>query len=261
MRHLEQIFSIKGKTAFITGAGSGLGQHTAILFAKLGAQVVITDVNEQGLQETATAIEAASGQVLSLVMDVRRQESVKTCVAQAVEHFDHIDIVLNCAAVIYYEPFLATSQENWDQNYEVDLRGSWFVCREIAEHMMQRNIKGSMINLASSLCHRTQKDLTPYNAIKAGVAHMSRSMALELMEHGIRVNAVAPGFIATNMVKAFLETDDGKKAVTSVPMKRAADLSELEGLMVFLASNASSYMSGSLLMIDGGLAYNEILIP
>ncbi len=261
MDYYQTLFNVQDKVVFITGAGSGLGQHCAQLFAKLGATIIYADINTQGLQQTTNFINQHSCQSLALTLDVTSESAVKQAVSQIVAKYDHIDVLLNCAAIIDYLPFNEVTQEIWDRTYQVDLLGSWFCAKAVAQSMIEKNIAGSIINMASSLCHRTQKDLIPYNSIKAAVAHMTKSLGLELVSYNIRVNALAPGFMLTNMVEEFLKTDDGKKAVKTVPMQRAAKLQEIEGVILLLASQASSYMSGATIQIDGGLSFNHIEIP
>ncbi|HLD17041.1 MAG TPA: SDR family oxidoreductase [Coxiellaceae bacterium] len=261
MSYLDTLFSVANKTIFITGAGSGLAQHCAVLFAKLGSHVVFVDINQDGLNETEEQIKPYSSNYLKLKLDVTDEQAVQNAVAAAIKTFGQIDILLNCAAVIDYVPWNQVTENEWNRNYKVDLLGSWFTCKAVAESMIAKKIPGSIINIASSLCHRTQKDLIPYNTVKAAVAHMTRSLGLELTPYNIRVNALAPGFMKTKMVEEFLKTQNGEKAVKSVPFKRAANLTEIEGVILLLASNASSYMSGSVIRIDGGLSFNEIVIP
>lgn len=261
MSYIDDLFSVTDKSVVITGAGSGLGQHCTQLFSELGCDVAYLDINKTGLAETEKSINHFDNNQLQIHLDVTGEKEVQQAVAAAVKDFGKIDILINCAAIIDYSPMMQVTKDIWDKTYQVDLLGSWFMCKAVAKSMIDNNIEGSIINMSSSLFHRTQKDLIPYNSIKAAVAHMTRSMALELTPYNIRVNALAPGFMKTKMVAEFLETEDGKKAVKSVPFNRAAELREIEGVMVLLASNASSYMTGSIIMIDGGLAFNHIEIP
>lgn len=258
--YIEQLFSVSNKTIVITGAGSGLGQHCVELFSKLGSNVAYIDINLNGLNETESKISQYKNKTLKIQTDVTDETAVKNAIDKIINTFNKIDVLINCAAIIDYVPMMKVTREIWDKTYNVDLLGTWFMCKAVAATMIEKKVAGSIINLASSLCHRTQIDLIPYNSIKAAIAHMTRSMGLELVDHHIRVNALAPGFIKTKMVEDFLKTDDGKKSLNNVPFKRAANLSEIEGIILLLASDASSYMSGSVIMIDGGLAFNGIPI-
>lgn len=260
MSYIENLFSVKEKVVFITGAGSGLGQHCAALFSKLGSNVAYSDINLQSLEETELLLENKQ-QHLKLQLDIREESKVQDAIAKTIKKFGHVDILINSAAVIDYAPWTEVTTAIWNKTYETDLLGSWLVSKAVATTMVKQKIKGTIINISSSLYCRTQKDLIPYNSIKAAVAHMTRSLGLELTPYNIRVNAIAPGFMKTKMVADFLQTADGKRAIKSVPLQRAADLKEIEGLILLLASDASSYMSGSIIKMDGGLAFNHIEIP
>ncbi|CAM2754023.1 acetyoacetyl CoA reductase [Legionella steigerwaltii] len=260
MLYLEKLFSVEDKSVLITGAASGLGQHCSALFARLGSKVAYADINSKGLNETESVIKTSKHHPIKLHLDITDEKKVEQAVVQVTETFGCIDVLINCAAVIDYRPFMEVTQSIWNKTFQVDLLGTWIVSKAVATSMINKKVAGSIINLSSSLYHRTQKDLIPYNSIKAAIAHMTKSMGLELLEHNIRVNAVAPGFMKTKMVAEFLKTEDGKKAIKSVPYKRAAELEELDGCILLLASNASSYMSGTIIKVDGGLAFNHIEI-
>jgi len=153
---------------------------------------------------------------------------------------------------------LDVTEQEWDRLVAVNLKGIWLMSQAVARHMVEQRITGSIINISSADSHRAQKNLTPYAATKAAVNHLTRNMSYELAKHGVRINVLAPGGMLTNMVKDFLKTPDGQAAVWTVPFKRFAELHELDGPLLLLASQASSYMTGSVLTVDGGLSCNAL---
>jgi 3-oxoacyl-[acyl-carrier protein] reductase len=151
---------------------------------------------------------------------------------------------------------LEVPEEEFDRVFAVNVKGTWLVAQAVARHMVDRGIRGSIITISSADSHRTQKNLAPYCGTKAAVNHLTRILAAELAPHGVRVNVLAPGGMLTPMVEQFLHTPDGQAAVWAVPFKRFAELTELDGPLLLPASDASSYMTGSVLTADGGLSCN-----
>jgi NAD(P)-dependent dehydrogenase (short-subunit alcohol dehydrogenase family) len=250
--YLESLFSLRGKKALVTGAASGLGRRCAFVLAQAGARVALVDVNEAGLAETAATID----QALALPADVTRSDEVGRMLTSAVEALGQIDIAVTCAGVALWKPALEVPEEEFDRVFAVNVKGTWFVAQAVARHMVDRGIRGSIITISSADSHRTQKNLAPYCGTKAAVNHLTRILAAELTPHGVRVNVLAPGGMLTPMVEQFLHTPDGQAAVWAVPFKRFAELTELDGPLLLLASDASSYMTGSVLTADGGLSCN-----
>ena len=165
-----------------------------------------------------------------------------------------LHILVNCAGLAYWRPMLELSEEDWDDTFDTNLKGSWLTAQRVAKHMIEHQIKGSIINVSSATSTGAQKDLTHYSTSKAGVDHLTRNMSYELAPYGIRVNTFGPGGFKTAMVKEFLKTPNGQKAQNCVPVKRFADLHEVDGPILLLASDASSYMTGSRVAVDGGLS-------
>lgn len=254
MSYLEDLFSLKGKTAIITGAASGLGQHCVQVLAKAGANVALFDLNKNGLRETAKMTEGTGAKVLEMEIDVTQLQQVEQGVAQTIKEFGQINILVNCAGILIIKPALDNTEADWDSVFDVNIKGTWLMCQTVAKHMVDKEIKGSIINISSADSHCVQKDMVPYSATKAAMNHLTRGLSYELSRHNIRVNTIAPGGMLTNMVKDFLKTPGGQNAVWTVPFKRFAELNELDGTLLLVASDASSYMTGSTVTIDGGLS-------
>ncbi|HXH86131.1 MAG TPA: SDR family oxidoreductase [Nitrospira sp.] len=253
MSYLEELFSLKGKNALVTGAASGLGQRFAYALAKAGARVALADKNSEGLKTTAKMIKDIDGESIPITVDLRKRQEIMAAFDKAIASFQRIHVLVNCAGIAYWRPMLELSEEDWDDTLDTNLKGSWLMAQRVAKHMIEHQIKGSIINVSSATSTGAQKDLTHYSTSKAGVDHLTRNMSYELAPYGIRVNTFGPGGFKTAMVEEFLKTPDGKKAQNCVPVKRFADLHEVDGPLLLLASDASSYMTGSRVAVDGGL--------
>ncbi|MEO0730351.1 MAG: glucose 1-dehydrogenase [Pseudomonadota bacterium] len=245
-------FSLVGKTAFVTGASSGLGTHFAKVLASAGATVVVAARRHDRLAALAADISAASGTAIPVELDVTSTDSVARAFDTALSRTERIDILVNNAGVPSQSYFTNVSDDEWRNVMDVNLDGVFKVGREAAKRMQSDGAGGSIINIASILAFGVIKALSPYAASKAAVAHLTRAMAVELAREGIRVNTIAPGYFITEMNDAFLNGEGGKKLLSSVPMKRAGQLDELNGALLLLASDAGRFMTGSTVTVDGG---------
>jgi 3-oxoacyl-[acyl-carrier protein] reductase len=253
--YIESIYSLAGKNCIVTGAGSGLGQQCAKTFAKAGANVALVDMNESGLSETAGEISEYGVTVLKQLIDLRKRSEIESGIAKIAETFQTFDVVVNCAGILVLKTIFEQTEEDWDSVLDTNLKGMWMFSKATAAQMIRTNVKGSIINISSATSSRPMANLLPYGASKAGVNHMTRSFAQGVVSNGIRVNAIVPGAMLTQMQKEFGKTEEGKKTVAEIPMKRAAALDELDGCLLFVASNnASSYMTGAIIEMDGGWA-------
>ncbi len=245
---IRLLANLSGKTALITGASSGLGIHFGAVLARAGARVILCARREAALSKAAQALIAAGGQASIVKLDVTNPGSMDAF-NQAVSH---VDILVNNAGVIHSGAALDQSDENWDLVLDTNLKGAFLVARAAARAMRAHGRGGSIINIASILGLRQAGGVLPYAVSKAGMIQMTKTLALELARFGIRVNALAPGYLETELNSDYLHSEDGKAMVRRIPQRRIGRLEELDGPLLLLASDASSYMTGSVLAVDGG---------
>ena len=246
-----EIFSLAGKSALVTGASSGLGRHFAKVLAGAGAKVVLAARRLDRLEEQAKELRADGYEAFAIAMDVTDRASVDQAFDAADAAVGSLSIVVNNAGIADPSYFTKMSEESWRSVLDVNLDGVFRVAQEAARRM-QAGDGGSIINIASVLGLGVVKSLAHYCASKGAVIQLTKAMALELARSGIRVNAIAPGYISTEMNAEFLVSDDGTKLLSKVPMARAGQLSELDGPLLLLASDAGSYMTGTVVSVDGG---------
>jgi NAD(P)-dependent dehydrogenase (short-subunit alcohol dehydrogenase family) len=247
-------FELTGKAAIVTGAGSGLGRHFALTLAKAGARVALLGRKIEPLSAVAAEIETFDGRAVPLKADVSDIASVRQAVAAAETELGPIGILVNNAGISVHKPLLEQTEEDWDKVVDTNLKGAWLMAQETARHMVRLGHGGSIVNIASVLGLRATGAVPAYAASKAGLVHLTRAMALELARHKIRVNALCPGYFATDMTKAFLESPDAEKLIKRVPQRRVGEAGDLAGPLLLLASDAGAYMTGSIIVIDGGLS-------
>lgn len=258
MATLESRFRLDGKTALVTGASSGLGAHFAQVLAAQGARVILTARRETLLAEQVAAIQANGGNALSVAMDVTDPASVAAAF-DTVEAAGGCDILLNNAgAASPPKKFLDTGEDDWQWLIDTNLSGAWRVAREAAQRMVKAGRGGSIVNIASIYGLRTGALKVAYNVSKAGVVQLTRSMAVELVRNGIRVNALCPGWFLTAINADYFASDGGKRYTNGIPMRRLGRLEELDGPLLLLASEAGSYMTGSEIVVDGGIVESPI---
>ncbi|MBO0764200.1 MAG: SDR family NAD(P)-dependent oxidoreductase [Hyphomicrobiaceae bacterium] len=246
------LFSLVGTTALVTGASSGLGQHFARVLAGAGAGVVVAARRLDRLQELERQIRAGGGTAWAVAMDVTEPASIGRAFKSAEAAGGPVTVVVNNAGVPSSSFFLKTTEEEWRDVMAVNLDGVFRVGREAARRMVANGTAGSIINIASILGFGAIKSLSAYAASKAAVVSLTKSMALELARERIRVNAIAPGYFATEINGSFLASEAGRRLLSRVPMGRAGGLNELDGPVLLLASNAGAFMTGSVITVDGG---------
>lgn len=243
---------LAGKRALVTGASSGLGAHFARTLSAAGAAVVLAARRVDRLQELAGEIEGKGGRATAVAIDVTDPASVHRAFDAAEGGIGPIDILVNNAGVPGDGFFLKLTEEDWRGVMSVNLDGVFRVGQEAARRMAARGQGGSIVNIASILGLSVNKTLAAYAATKAAVISLTKSMALELARDRIRVNAIAPGYFSTEINAAFLASPAGAQLLSRVPLRRAGDLRELDGPLLLLASDAAAFMTGSVVVVDGG---------
>lgn len=250
-------FCLDDKVAIVTGAARGLGKAMAEGLAQAGADIVIPDVQEELAEKTASEIEEIGVKTLPLHTDVTKPKSVESMVDQVLEKWDKVDILINNAGVCRNVPAEEMDEEKWDEVIDVNLKGVFLCSREVGNHMIERDDGGSIINVSSmsGFIANFPQPQVAYNASKAGVRMITKSLASEWAEYDIMVNGIAPGYMATEMTEKFVSANPEETErhwIEPTPMKRLGEPEELAGAAVFLSSEASSFMTGSTVIIDGG---------
>ncbi|MDH4047034.1 MAG: glucose 1-dehydrogenase [Gammaproteobacteria bacterium] len=245
-------FRLDGKVALVTGAGSGLGRQFAETLSEVGATVVLAARRREKLEQTAKGITDNGGKAICLDLDVSDSASVKACFGEMITKVGTPDIVVNNAGIARQGFLTDLSEEDWDAVLDTNLKGVFLVAQAAAVSMIKSGKQGSIINIASILGIRVSKALASYIAAKSGVVHLTKAMALEWVRHGIRVNAIAPGYFLTEINEKEFEQGAGEVLVQRIPMKRIGELRELSGPLLLLASNAGSFMTGTTVTVDGG---------
>ncbi len=245
-------FSLQGKVALVTGASGGLGRHFAGVLAEAGAIVAVAARRMDKVLAAVADIEAAGGKALGIEMDVTDPESITQAFEAVAEEAGLVTVLVNNAGVAVGKAALDLSQEDWDTVLDTNLKGAWMVAQEAAKRMAAAETPGVIVNIASVLGLGVSKGVLPYAVSKAGLVQMTKALALELAPNGIRVNALAPGYLDTELNREYLASDHGKKQIKGIPFRRAGKMEELSGALLLLASDASSYMTGSIIAIDGG---------
>lgn len=255
---MAAFFDLTGKAAIVTGASSGLGRHFAVTLARHGAKVALMGRRIELLRELAREIEGFDGRAVPIGADVARAESVREAVAAAETELGPIGILVNNAGVAIAKAVLDISEKDWDQIIDVNLRGAWFMAQEVAKHMVRLGHGGSIVNIASITAFRVAGQLSAYAATKAALVQLTNSMALELARYKIRVNAIAPGYIETDINRDFFASAAGQAMIKRVPQRRLGAPEDLDGALLLLASDASSYMTGSTIVVDGGHLHSPL---
>jgi NAD(P)-dependent dehydrogenase (short-subunit alcohol dehydrogenase family) len=247
------LFDLTGKKAFVTGASRGIGRAIAVALAEAGADLALVARGADGLDETAAQAAAHGREAFVIPADVTRQEDVAAAVATAIERLGHVDVVVNNAGGSnFLVPFLDLRLPGWDKLLRLNLDSAMYVCHAIGAHLVQRG-QGSVINVASVAGLAASPMLSPYGAAKAGLISLTKSLAAEWGAQGVRVNALCPGWTATELNRNLWGDEaTAKTTVAGVPMQRWGQAQEMAGPAVFLASDASSFMTGQALVVDGG---------
>jgi NAD(P)-dependent dehydrogenase (short-subunit alcohol dehydrogenase family) len=247
----ENSFSIEGRIALVTGASSGIGHALAIGLAKAGANIVAAARRVDRLEVLVKEIEQLGGKALAVEMDVTHTDSIKKAFEKAEKELGICDIIVNNAGVADPKNFLDIDEESLDWVMNTNFRGVWHVAQEGAKRMAAGKKPGSIVNVASILALNAHSGQSSYSSSKGAVVQLTKSLAHDLGRYQIRVNAIAPGWFNTEMNKQFFETDKGKAYIESTPARRFGKLEELVGPVVFLVSDAGSFVNGVILPVDG----------
>jgi len=250
----QTLFDLTGKVALVTGTSRGLGQYLGRALARAGADLVITSRDPATLQSFQSEIEALGQRALPLALEVRDLGSIQRMVAAAVDRFGKIDILVNNAGCNVRKPALDVSWEDWNLILETNLRGTFFVSQAVARHMIPKKY-GRIINIGSVTCVAGYAGLAPYGASRGGVKQLTMSLADDWGVHGITVNCLAPGWFKTAQNAVMYENPEWLAYLCDrIPLKRPGQPADLDGAVVFLASDASAYMTAQTLLIDGGIS-------
>jgi NAD(P)-dependent dehydrogenase (short-subunit alcohol dehydrogenase family) len=244
--------SLTGKTAFVTGAFGGLGRHFGITLARAGAKVALAGRRIAEGERLAEQITKEGGQATVVALDVSAPANVSRAIAQTVETFGPINVLVNNAGVAVTKPALDWTESDWSSVVDVNLTGAWRVAQAVARHMKERGEGGSIINITSILGHRVASHVVGYVSSKAGLTHLTQALALELARYKIRVNALAPGYIETDLNREFFNSEVGQALIRRVPQRRLGKPEHLDGPLLLLASDASEFMTGATIVVDGG---------
>ncbi len=258
MNELLQPFSLTGKVALVTGASSGFGRHFAMVLSQAGAKVVLAARRTALIQAEADKITACGGEAMAVTMDVTSSASISAALDEIEAAFGVVTVVINNAGITIPKLLLDLSDDDWTGVIDTNLTGVAYVARETARRMIAAGVGGSIVNIASILAERVQKALTNYAASKAAVVQFTKAAALEFAQHNIRVNALCPGYFNTDLNSEWLKTSDGQALITRIPQRRAGTLTELNGPLLLLASDAGSLMTGSAVTVDGGHVLSEL---
>ena len=250
-------FDLSGRVALVTGASQGLGRRFATVLAEHGAAIALAARQLDRLQELERQIADRGGRVASVPLDVTDHGAIERAIATVEDVLGPIDVLINNAGVAVSKGVLEQTEADWDRVLDTNLKGAFFVAQAVARRMVARDPRppwgGNIVNVASVLALDVVGHLAPYAASKGGLWQVTRSMALELARHHIRVNALAPGYIVTEMNRDFLASEAGERLKRRIPQRRFGTPEDLDGALLLLASDASRYMTGSIVVLDGGL--------
>jgi NAD(P)-dependent dehydrogenase (short-subunit alcohol dehydrogenase family) len=246
------VFSLTNQIAIVTGASSGLGAHFARVLAEAGAKVALLARRKRLAEEIAAEIDREGGRALAFTADVTDADSLHQALEDIEAQLGIPGILVNNAGAHAGDMAIDLKVEDWDKMLETNLKGAWLLTQQLAQHWVEKQHSGCVINIASILGIGVSPGVMPYAVSKAGLIQMTKALALEWARYGIRVNAIAPGYFPTDLNRDFLASEAGETIKKRVPMRRFGDFADLDGPLLLLASSASAYMTGSVIAVDGG---------
>jgi len=243
---------LKGKKAVVTGAGKGIGRGIALAYAEMGADVALVSRTESDLKKVAAEIEAMDRQALVVPADVSKVAEIRRMTAEVMDAFGRIDILVNNAGRNILSPALEVTEEDWDKVLELNLKGLFFCCQAVGKYMVRQR-KGKIINITSQMGVVALPNRVTYCASKGGVVQLTKVLALEWAQYNVNVNAIGPTFIKTPLTEPILANEEFRQEVLwRIPMGRVGEVRDVVGAAVFLASDASDFITGHTLLVDGG---------
>lgn len=252
MSEIQEIFSLAGRVAIVTGAGTGMGVEFARVLAKAGAKVACAGRRVEKVEQVASAIRDGGDTALAVQLDIGDLASVTAAFDRIEAELGLPSILVNNAGQIVFAPFPEVDDEAWNNLVNVNFTGNMRMTREFSRRLIAAGQPGSIVNITSNTGIQVLKNVPGYGALKAGLNHFTRQVAAELFDKNIRCNAIAPGYFATEMVDWYFETEQGRAEVARLPLKRVGDVKELGGALLLLASDAGSYINGAVLPVDAG---------
>ncbi|HKO70093.1 MAG TPA: SDR family oxidoreductase [Bradyrhizobium sp.] len=249
---MTDLFDVSKEIILITGASQGLGRQFARVLSRHGAAVVLAARQTAKLKSLEQEIVRQGGRAVAVQMDVTDTATIGKAIDRAEASLGPVTVLINNAGIAIEKLSVDQTEADWDSVINANLKGAYFTATEIAQRMIARKQQGNIVNIASVLGLGVMKFLSPYTISKAGIIQATKAMALELAGNRIRVNALAPGYIDTEMNHAFWSTPSGEKLAKRIPQRRVGAESDLDGAIMLLASSASRYMTGSVITVDGG---------
>jgi NAD(P)-dependent dehydrogenase (short-subunit alcohol dehydrogenase family) len=252
---MSELFSLTGCVALVTGASGGLGRHFGRVLHAAGAAVVLAARRPESVAADAAAL---GDRAMAVSLDVTDATSIAAALDAAKARFGACGLLVNNAGIAATKPFLDHAPEDWDRVMDVDLRGAFAVAQAAAKRMVAAGTEGAIVNIASILGLRVIPGVAGYSAAKAGLIQLTRQMAVELARYRIRVNALAPGYVATDINREFFASDAGQALLKRIPQRRLGTVDDLSGPLLLLASRAGAHMTGSVVTVDGGHSVNSL---
>lgn len=252
MSLIERLFSMQGKVALVTGAGTGIGRRFAETLAGAGARVVCVARNRERLDRVVAGIAERGAQAIAVDGDVSDAAAIERIFDAAEQAFGRVNVLVNCAAQVDFGLFPEVNDAGWDALVSTNLSGLMRTCRSFSRRLIAAGEPGAIINVTSITSAQVIQGMPAYCTLKAATTHLTRAMAADMFGHNIRVNAISPGYFSTEMAAALFDSDAGRAMIERHPLKRLGRVEELDGPLLLLASDASSHINGAVLTVDAG---------